>query len=51
MTDETRVMFEYHGIRPHFIETGNNLFKVTYPGDLDIIESIYQAQKEELMKK
>ena len=51
MTDETRVMFEYHGIRPHFIETGNNLFKVTYPGDLAIIESIYQAQQEELMKK
>ncbi len=51
MTDETRVMFEFHGIRPHFIETGNNLFKVTYPGDLDIIESIYQAQKEEMMRK
>lgn len=51
MTDETRVMFEYHGIRPHFIETGNNLFKVTYPGDLDIIESIYQAQQEELIRR
>lgn len=50
MTDETRVMFEFHGIKPHFIETGNNLFKVTYPGDLDVIESIYQAQKEELRK-
>lgn len=44
MTDETRVMFEYHGIKPHFIETGSNLFKVTYQGDLDIIESIYQSQ-------
>lgn len=43
MTDETRAMFEYHGIKPHFIETGSNLFKVTYPGDLDIIESIYQT--------
>ena len=51
MTDETRVMYEYHGIRPHFIETGNNLFKVTYPGDLDIIESIYQEQQEELKCK
>lgn len=47
MTDETRVMFEYHGIRPHFLETGGNLFKVTYPGDLDIIESIYRRQIEE----
>lgn len=46
MTDETRVMFEYHGIRPRFIETGSNLFKVTYPGDLDIIESIYRQQIE-----
>lgn len=44
MTDETRVMFEYHGVKPHFIETESNLFKITYPGDLEIIESIYQAQ-------
>lgn len=46
MTDETRVMFEYHGIKPTLIETENNLYKVTYPGDLDIIESIYQKQIE-----
>lgn len=42
MTDETRAMFEYHGIKPTFIETDNNLYKVTYPGDLYVIESIYQ---------
>lgn len=47
MTDETRVMFEYHGIKPTLIETENNLYKVTYPGDLMIIESIYQRMKEE----
>ena len=47
MTDETRTMFEYHGIKPCFIETGSNLFKVTYPGDLDIIESIYANLKME----
>lgn len=47
MTDETRVMFEFHGIKPHFIETGSNLFKVTYPGDLDVIESIYTQQIKE----
>ncbi len=47
MTDETRVMFEYHGIKPTLIETENNLFKVTYPGDLMIIESIYQQMKGE----
>lgn len=47
VTDETRIMFEYYGIKPYFIETGSNLFKVTYPGDLDIIESIYRFQQEE----
>lgn len=46
MTDETRVMFEYYDIRPHFIETESNLFKVTYPGDLDILESIYRTLEE-----
>lgn len=47
MTDETRVMYEYHGIKPHFIETESNLFKITYPGDLDVLESIYQSQIKE----
>ena len=47
MTDETRVMFEYHGVKPHFIETESNLFKITYPGDLDVLESIYQSQIKE----
>ena len=47
LTDDTRIMDEYYGIRPTLIETENNLFKVTYPGDLDIIESIYQKQKGE----
>lgn len=46
MTDETRVMYEYHGIKPTFIETENNLYKITYPGDLLVIESIYQQMKE-----
>jgi len=46
LTDDTRVMYLYHNIPPFFIETGTNLFKVTYPGDLNIVESIYQAQKE-----
>ena len=45
MTDETRVMFEYYGEKPHFIETESNLFKVTYPGDLDIIETIYKSMQ------
>lgn len=37
MTDETRVMYEYHGIAPHLIETTNNLMKVTYKTDIPII--------------
>lgn len=44
MTDETRVMYEYYGSKPILIETENNLFKVTYPDDLQTIESIYQRQ-------
>lgn len=51
MTDETRVMFEYHGVKPHFIETESNLFKITYPGDLEIIESIYNTQIENGIRK
>ena len=51
MTDETRVMFEFHGVKPHFIETESNLFKITYPGDLEIIESIYKMQIENGIRK
>lgn len=51
MTDETRVMFEFHGVKPHFIETEFNLFKITYPGDLEIIESIYKSQIENGIRK
>lgn len=48
MTDETRVMYEYYGIKPTMIEADNNLYKVTYPGDLLVIESIYQNLKLDL---
>lgn len=40
MTDETRVMFEHYGIKPDFVQGGENLFKVTYPNDINILESI-----------
>lgn len=46
MTDETRVMFEFYGIKPTLVETDNNLYKVTYPGDLLVIESIYQKMND-----
>ena len=50
MTDETRVIYEFYGIKPHLIETENNLFKVTYSGDLNIIEAIYQKQRKDETK-
>lgn len=40
MTDETRVMFEHYGIKPDFVQGGDNLFKVTYPNDISVLESI-----------
>lgn len=43
MTDETRVMFEEYGIKPKLIETGQNLFKVTYPRDIAVLETIYEG--------
>lgn len=48
MTDETKVMFEYHGVKPHLIETGQNLFKVTYPNDIAILERIYEKMQGEI---
>lgn len=42
MTDETRVMSEFYGIKPHLIETTENLFKVTYKRDLPIIERLME---------
>ncbi len=42
MTDETRAMFEFHGIKPHLIETAENLFKVTYKRDMPIIEGLME---------
>ncbi len=48
MTDETRAMYEFHGIKPYFIETGSNLYKVTYPGDIEIIEALNKRLQETL---
>lgn len=40
-TDETRLMNDTYGIKPDFLEGGENLYKVTYPKDIAIIEAIY----------
>lgn len=45
LTDETRVMYEYHGIKPNLIETTDNLIKITYPKDLAIVE--FMAENEQ----
>lgn len=41
-TDETRLMYETYGIKPDFLEGDDNLFKVTYPKDISVLENIYQ---------
>jgi 2-C-methyl-D-erythritol 4-phosphate cytidylyltransferase len=45
MTDETRVMFEEYGILPTFVEGGENLFKITYPGDLYWVEHLMKDEE------
>ena len=45
MTDETRVMYEYHQIQPFLIETTENLIKVTYQKDIAVIEQLIKADE------
>lgn len=44
LTDETRLMNDVYGIKPTFLEGDDNLYKVTYPKDIAIIEEIYKEQ-------
>lgn len=46
MTDETRIMFEEYGCKPHFLETGDNLIKVTYPRDVAVITALIEERPE-----
>lgn len=39
-TDETIVMFKEYGIKPHFILEGENLLKVTYRRDLEVVKQL-----------
>lgn len=43
-TDETRLMNDTYGIKPDFLEGGENLYKVTYPKDIVVIEEIWKNQ-------
>lgn len=42
-TDETRLMNDVYGIKPDFLEGGDNLYKVTYPKDIAVLEEIYKS--------
>lgn len=42
-TDETRLMFEAYNIKPDFLIGADNLYKVTYPKDIAVLETIYQS--------
>lgn len=46
MTDETRILFEEYGIAPTFVEGGENLYKVTYPKDIYIIENFWNLDQD-----
>lgn len=39
-TDDTRVMYEEYGIKPHLLEGAENLLKLTYKSDLTILEKL-----------
>ena len=39
-TDDTRVMFEEYGDKPHFLMGEENLLKLTYQSDLPVLESL-----------
>ena len=39
-TDDTRVMFEEYGVKPHFLLGGENLLKLTYQSDLPVLETL-----------
>lgn len=41
VTDDTFLMWQHHGIKPRLLDGFINLFKVTYPGDMDIIRVIH----------
>lgn len=44
-TDETRLMYDTYGIKPDFLEGGENLYKVTFPKDIAVLEAIYYSMK------
>jgi 2-C-methyl-D-erythritol 4-phosphate cytidylyltransferase len=45
VTDDTRAVYEYCGLKPLLLETTRNLYKVTYPGDLEIVKALLKNMK------
>lgn len=50
-TDETRLMYETYGIKPVLLEGADNLYKVTYPKDIAVIEEIYTRLRDDQQNK
>lgn len=46
-TDETIVMYEEYGVKPHFIIEGENLLKVTYKRDMEVVEQMLKSEGKE----
>lgn len=42
LTDDTKVIYDYYGIKPFLIPTVGNLFKVTYPEDIAMLDVLYR---------
>ena len=46
-TDETIIMYKEYGIKPHFILEGENLLKVTYKRDMEVIKQMLENEDGE----
>lgn len=46
-TDETIIMYAEYGIKPHFILEGENLIKVTYKRDMEVIKQLLEENDKE----
>jgi 2-C-methyl-D-erythritol 4-phosphate cytidylyltransferase len=44
-TDETIIMSQEYGIKPAFILEGENLLKVTYERDMEIVSNLLKQQE------
>lgn len=45
-TDDTRVMYEEYGIKPHLLEGAENLLKLTYKSDLYVLERLAEEYEK-----